>query len=105
MEIFSYLLWFYIEGLVLGLILYPLIKMLIEGKSTGLFLKIVIDGFICLILLNVVSLLSAGSILTADLIMNLKEGVDLHDNNLLIHLISLFCLVCVSYLVNRKTLR
>jgi len=74
-EIFSYLLWFYIEGLLLGLILYPLISILVERLSIGHAAKIVIDGLICMILLNLVSLISDHRILTIDLIRNIKKGI------------------------------
>lgn len=101
-EIFSYLLWFYIEGLVLGVILYPAIKMLVERLSIGHAVKIVIDGLICLILINLVSLISDHRLLTIDLIRNIKNGIGLHDNNLLIHFVSLFCFVLITWLVNRN---
>ena len=101
-EILSYLLWFYIEGLILGLILFPLIRLFVERLSIGHTLKIVIDGLICIILINLVSLISDHRILTVDLITDIRKGIDLHDNNLLLHLVSLFCFVLTICLVDRK---
>lgn len=98
-EIFSYLLWFYLEGLLLGLLLYPPAKMLIKRLLVGYAINIAIDGVLCLILLNLVSLIAGHRILTLDL---LKKGIDLQDNNLLIHLISLLCFVLTVVLVGRK---
>lgn len=100
-EIFSYLLWFNIEGLIFGLILlFPLIRLFVERLSIRYTLKIVIDGLICIILINLVSLISDRRILTIDLIRDIKKGVDFQDNNLLIHLISLFSFVLTFGLIN-----
>ena len=104
-EIFSYLLWFNIEGLIFGLILFPLIRLFVERLSIRHTLKIVIDGLICIILINLVSLISDHRILTIDLIIDIKKGVDFHDNNLLIHLISLFSFALTFCLINGNKLR
>lgn len=98
-EIFSYLLWFYIEGLILGLVFYPLIRQFIDNLSIGQTAKVAIDGLICIVLINLVSLISDHRILTLDLIRDSKKGIDLHDNNLLIHFISLFCFVLTIFLL------
>jgi len=101
-EIFSYLLWFYVEEWLLGLIIYPLINRGVERLRSGYLLKILMDSVIVILLLNIPFLIADNRILTVDLVKRIGGGVDLHDNiNLLIHIISLSCMIGVSTVTRR----
>ncbi|NML38738.1 hypothetical protein HHL17_16130 [Chitinophaga sp. G-6-1-13] len=78
-EIFSYLLWFYIEEWLLGLIIYPLVNRSVEWLRPGYLLKILMDGMVCILLLNIPFLIADHEILTVDLVKRIGSGVDLHD--------------------------
>lgn len=101
-EILSYLVWFYVEGLLLGVIFYPLLKMLEATLSISNSVRWIIDGLICLMLMNIVSFISARRFLTINLIMDIKEGIGFEDNNLWIHAVSLFGFMLAGYLVSRN---
>ncbi|SHM13978.1 hypothetical protein SAMN05444266_106501 [Chitinophaga jiangningensis] len=99
MEIFSYLLWFYLESLIFGLILFPLGNLILGKLSVNLTWRIIINGLICFFLINLISSLSDHKLLTLELIRGLRNGEDLNINNLIIHLISIFSVLLTSLLV------
>ena len=102
MEIFSYLLWFYLIGLVCGIILYPLVKWVIKKILPRSEANLLIDALLCLLLLNFVSAVFGDIFLTAELIKNISRGFDREDNGLIVHAISTFSFVLSFYLVYKR---
>lgn len=97
-EIFSYLLWFYIEGLSLGLFLYPIVQLFAKRFSIGLILKFIIDGLICLLIINLLSFWADRDFLTLEL-FGTKERSAVNENNKLIHIITLLSLIITSIII------
>lgn len=101
-EIFSYFLLFYLEGFLLGIVLFPLLRMLLKSVYTR-NTAMIVDGIVLVVLLNLVSLIFDQQSLTLNLIKNIgTNGFSLYDNIVIVHLISMFAFIITVLLECRK---
>ncbi|SEW43387.1 hypothetical protein [Chitinophaga arvensicola] len=89
MEIFAGLLWYYLESLVLGLVLSSIVWKIFDRKVISPGRQMLINALMCILLINLFSWISYRGFATGGLIAKLREGVDFYDTLLLIHVIAI----------------
>jgi len=102
MEIFSYLLYFYLAGFFLGVLLYPFLQLILKMTNFKNGVGIFIDSIFCLGLLNIIGLLFYHRILTYELLMGITGSFSLRDNILLVHAVSFVGFVLSICFLNKK---
>jgi hypothetical protein len=102
MEIFSYLLFYYIVMLAIGILLYPLVSWVLTRYQISTGLKLFISALFCLILINIIPFFyGEGKILLVEMFKGIFGSKNkLGFNNLGIHVIGIISFV-VCYLLYR----
>ena len=104
-ETLSYLLWFYIYNIVLGIIFFPIVLLMISKLNMKDLWKSLICFLTILILLNVVPFFANnGQIITIDALKELfsKDRKGFNFNISGIHLIAIISFVIASMIFERK---
>lgn len=100
-EMFSYLLWFYIGNLVVGVIVYPILKSEFDKVFINPWGRIGIAAVICLLLLNAIPIFTDYEILTIELFRGM-DSINIDNNILIIHVVSLISFVICYALISWK---
>lgn len=103
-EIASYLLWFYIYNIVIGIIIFPLITFVLQLLNVNVIWKLIICILILLVTLNIVPFFADGErIITNDVLKGFFSNQHslLGFNNVGIHIIALISFT-VTYLLYRN---
>lgn len=102
-EIFSYLLYYYVITLGIGVILYPVLSWALEKYNTAPKLKLVLSLLILFFILNCVPFFyDNGRVLTFDVVKGIfADHSLLGHNNLGVHIIAIISFVS-SYLLYRN---
>lgn len=102
-EIFSYLIFYYIITISIGVILYPILSWLLDKYKLSLIFKLTCSFIFCLIVINIIPFFyDNGRILFIDAVTGIfKNHSMLGFNNLGVHLVAIISFT-VCYLLYRR---
>ncbi len=91
-EVLSYVLWFYIYNIVIGVVIFPLIILIVRNLNLKIFWKLLICFLVILTLLNVVPFFTDhGKLITIEALKELfgKGQQEFNFNYIGIHLVAI----------------
>ena len=101
-ELFSYLLFYYLVTMALGIVLFSMISQLLQKLTISIWLKVFISFIFCLLMLNILPFIFNNRILSLDVLNGIfYNRSKLAFNTLGVHIIAIISFT-ICFLLFRK---